>query len=309
MPGRASSTTSPAGWPTRTWRKLVASAGVPWILMHWRGPSDRMHELARYSDVVAEVRAELLARVDAAQRAGVDADQLIIDPGIGFAKLAEHNWTLLSRLDELVDLGLPVLVGASRKRFLGSLLAAAGRLAAAAGRPRRGDRGDLRAGRSRRRLGGAGARRGRLPGRGDGGPGLAPGDRAVTDRVVLTGLRAHGRHGVLPAERERGQDFVVDLTAWLDLGAASESDQLADTLDYGELARRAAEIVGGPPCDLIETVAGRIADDVMADERVHAVEVTIHKPAAPIPVEFTDVAVVVRRSRRGGRGAQLRGAE
>ncbi len=103
--------------------KLVAAAGVPWVLMHWRGPSDRMQDLARYSDVVAEVRAELLARVDAAQRAGVEADQLIIDPGLGFAKLAEHNWALLNRLDELVCLGLPVLVGASRKRFLGSLLA------------------------------------------------------------------------------------------------------------------------------------------------------------------------------------------
>jgi dihydroneopterin aldolase len=131
----------------------------------------------------------------------------------------------------------------------------------------------------------------------------------VTDRVVLTGLRVHGRHGVQPAEREQGQDFVVDLTAWLDLGTASESDQLTDTLDYGELARRAAEIVGGPPCDLIETVAGRIADDVMADERVHAVEVTIHKPRAPIPLDFADVAVVVRRSRRGGRGAQGRSPE
>ncbi len=131
----------------------------------------------------------------------------------------------------------------------------------------------------------------------------------MTDRIVLTGLRAHGRHGVLAAERNQGQDFVVDLTAWLDLGAASESDKLTDTLDYGELARRAAEIVGGPPCDLIETVAGRIADELMTDERVHAVEVTIHKPTAPIPVDFADVAVVVRRSRRGGRGAQMRAAQ
>lgn len=105
--------------------RLVASTGVPWILMHWRGASDRMQELAHYTDVVAEVRAELLAQVDAAQRAGVDAEQLIIDPGIGFAKLPAHNWAVLHRLDELVALGLPVLVGASRKRFLGTLLAGA----------------------------------------------------------------------------------------------------------------------------------------------------------------------------------------
>lgn len=124
----------------------------------------------------------------------------------------------------------------------------------------------------------------------------------MTDRVVLTGLRARGRHGVLARERADGQEFVVDVTVWLDLADASRSDALADTLDYGTLARRAAEIVGGPPCALIETVAGRIADEVMADERAHAVEVTIHKPEAPIPAEFADVAVVVRRSRRSGRG-------
>jgi 7,8-dihydroneopterin aldolase/epimerase/oxygenase len=129
----------------------------------------------------------------------------------------------------------------------------------------------------------------------------------MTDRIVLTGLRVPGRHGVLPAERDQGQDFVVDLTAWLDLGAASGSDKLTDTLDYGVLASRAAAIVAGPPCDLIETVAGRIADEVMADDRVHAVEVTIHKPMAPIPLDFADVAVVVRRSRRGGRGRSVMG--
>jgi dihydropteroate synthase len=102
--------------------KLVAEAGVPWVLMHWRGPSDRMQELAHYDDVVADVRTELLARVDAALGAGVDASQLIIDPGLGFAKHPEHNWPLLRRLDVLIELGYPVLVGASRKRFLGTLL-------------------------------------------------------------------------------------------------------------------------------------------------------------------------------------------
>lgn len=103
---------------------VVADAGVPWILMHWRGPSDIMNSLARYDDVLADVRGELLARVDAAMAAGVDERSLVIDPGLGFAKDAEHNWRLLERLDVLVDLGLPVLIGASRKRFLGTLLAA-----------------------------------------------------------------------------------------------------------------------------------------------------------------------------------------
>jgi dihydropteroate synthase len=103
----------------------VARCRVPWILMHWRGHSDTMDQLAHYSDVVAEVRAELVARVDAAVLAGVDPGALVLDPGLGFAKTAGHNWTLLSHLDALTELGFPVLVGASRKRFLGSLLAGA----------------------------------------------------------------------------------------------------------------------------------------------------------------------------------------
>ncbi|MGQ0576452.1 MAG: dihydroneopterin aldolase [Pseudonocardia sp.] len=121
--------------------------------------------------------------------------------------------------------------------------------------------------------------------------------RGGGDRVVLLGLRVFGRHGVIAHERVQGQVFVVDVVAWVDLRAAAASDDLADTLDYGALAGRVAAIVGGEPCDLIETVAGRIADDVLVDARVQAVEVTVHKPQAPIPLDFADVAVVVHRSR------------
>lgn len=124
----------------------------------------------------------------------------------------------------------------------------------------------------------------------------------MTDRIELRGLRVRGHHGVFEHERRDGQEFVIDITVWLDLDAAAASDDLADTLDYGGLAQRAADIVAGPPRQLIETVAGEIADGVMADERVHAAEVVVHKPSAPIPLEFADVAVVARRSRRGGRG-------
>ena len=102
---------------------LVASAGVPFVVMHWRGASDRMDQLARYADVVTDVRHELAARVRDLVDAGVDPHRLVLDPGLGFAKRAEHNWSLLARLEELHELGLPVLVGASRKRFLGTLLA------------------------------------------------------------------------------------------------------------------------------------------------------------------------------------------
>jgi dihydropteroate synthase len=104
--------------------KVAAQAEVPWILMHWRGHSRNMDSLATYSDVVAEVREELCQRVDLALAGGVDPSALVIDPGLGFAKDAEHNWALLRRLDVLQALGFPVLVAASRKRFLGSLLAA-----------------------------------------------------------------------------------------------------------------------------------------------------------------------------------------
>lgn len=114
--------------------RVVADAAVPWILMHWRPVGDVVdsghgaftHGVAdagRYRDVVAEVSGELLAQVDSAVAAGVDPDQIILDPGLGFAKTADHNWALLHELPTLVGLGFPVLIGASRKRFLGSLLA------------------------------------------------------------------------------------------------------------------------------------------------------------------------------------------
>ncbi|MDX8033852.1 dihydropteroate synthase [Lentzea sp. BCCO 10_0856] len=101
---------------------VVAAAGVPYVLMHWRGHSTEMDSLAQYDDVVSDVRSELLERVETAMAAGVAESSIVLDPGLGFAKLGDHNWELLQRLDELVELGFPVLVGASRKRFLGTLL-------------------------------------------------------------------------------------------------------------------------------------------------------------------------------------------
>ncbi len=124
----------------------------------------------------------------------------------------------------------------------------------------------------------------------------------MTDRIELRGLNVRGNHGVFAHERRDGQDFVIDITVWIDLAVAAASDDLEDTFDYGVLAQRAADIVVGPPRNLIETVAAEIADDVMGDTRVHAVEVVVHKPQAPIPLPFADVSVVARRSRRGGRG-------
>ena len=97
----------------------AAELKTPYIAMHWRGQSKEMNAMAIYRDVVGEVMAELQERISAALDAGINHDKLIIDPGIGFAKDADHNWVIINHIDKFVDLGYPVLVGASRKRFLG----------------------------------------------------------------------------------------------------------------------------------------------------------------------------------------------
>ncbi|MCF8587574.1 dihydroneopterin aldolase [Gordonia liuliyuniae] len=126
----------------------------------------------------------------------------------------------------------------------------------------------------------------------------------MADRIELRGLRVRGNHGVFDHEKRDGQEFIVDVTLWIDLQAAAHSDDLADTVDYGALAQLAHAVIAGPARDLIETVGAEIADTIMADdERISACEVTVHKPSAPIPLTFDDVAVVTRRS-RVSRGAQ-----
>ena len=124
----------------------------------------------------------------------------------------------------------------------------------------------------------------------------------MSDRIALRGLQVRGHHGVFEHERRDGRDFVLDLVLDVDLAKAGASDDLADTVDYGALAEGAAAVVAGPPRRLIEAVAAEVAQRVLDDERVAAVEVTLHKPQAPITVPFDDVAVVVRRSREGERG-------
>ncbi|MDT7572422.1 MAG: 7,8-dihydroneopterin aldolase/epimerase/oxygenase [Actinomycetota bacterium] len=117
----------------------------------------------------------------------------------------------------------------------------------------------------------------------------------MTDRITLSGLRVRGFHGVLPAERRDGQDFVVDAVLSLDTRAAAASDDLSDTVDYGVLAGALAKVVAGESFDLIETLADRLAAVCLAHPLVFEVELTVHKPSAPIPLAFDDVSVTVVR--------------
>jgi dihydroneopterin aldolase len=119
----------------------------------------------------------------------------------------------------------------------------------------------------------------------------------VTDRITLTGLRARGHHGVYDFERADGQDFLVDVDLELDLSVAAASDDVADTVHYGELAEGLVEVVTGAPVDLLETLADRLVAVCLRNHRVTAATVTVHKPQAPIPHAFTDVAVTLRRDR------------
>ena len=119
----------------------------------------------------------------------------------------------------------------------------------------------------------------------------------MNGRIALSGLRARGFHGVFDFEREQGQDFLVDVLLELDLSRAAVTDDVADTVHYGELAERLVAVITGEPVNLIETLADRLLGVCLADERVAAAEVTVHKPQAPIPHEFGDVSVTLRRGR------------
>ena len=289
-----------------TMAKVVADAGCPWVLMHWRGHSRDMQRLAVYRDVVAEVREELAQRVDEALAAGVASDKIIIDPGLGFAKTAEHNWQLSAHLDRIIALGFPVLFAASRKSYLGRLLADPD------GTPRPVDQREaattattvlaLAAGvwgvrthdvRSAVDAVAVWEATGR-PAAGRSAPAVAGAHRADgAGTIELTGLTARGHHGVYDFERVQGQDFVVDATLEVDLAAPARSDDVTDTVHYGELADRLVAIVAGEPVNLIETLAARLLDACLAQPLVRAASVTVHKPQAPIAHQFGDVAVTV----------------
>ena len=119
----------------------------------------------------------------------------------------------------------------------------------------------------------------------------------MPDRIALRGLTARGRHGWFPDERETSHEFQVDVVLGVDTREAAMSDDLADTVDYGSLAERVVGVVAGEPVKLVETLAQRIADLCLTDARVEDVEVTVHKPEAPVTVPFDDMTVTIRRVR------------
>ena len=117
------------------------------------------------------------------------------------------------------------------------------------------------------------------------------------DRITVSGVRAYGHHGVLPAERARGQQFVADAVLWLDTREAAASDNLSRTVNYAEVAGRIADIISGQPVALIETLAQRLVTACLAYDQVQEAEVTVHKPEAPVGVPVRDVSVTIRRGR------------
>jgi len=120
------------------------------------------------------------------------------------------------------------------------------------------------------------------------------------DRITLSGLRGRGLHGVYPRERVEGQTFVVDAALELDTRPAAADDELARTADYGVIAEKLVAVIEGEPVNLIETLAARLAEIALAEPAVRAVEITVHKPDAPITVPFDDVTISIRREKPGG---------
>jgi dihydropteroate synthase len=269
--------------------EVVASLGVPIVLMHWRGASKSMQENIHYDNALVEVCSELQNRAKAALNAGIDRGNIILDPGIGFGKEAEHNWELLRNLDALLALGYPLLVGVSRKRFIGSLLADS------EGMPRDVSARDIASAIASAYLlqrGAWGVRVHDVQATSDAYRALcAINPEPAIDSIELLGLREFGRHGVLEHERINGQYFSVDATLGLSISHAALTDELADTVNYAEVADSIRARIAGEPVDLIEKLAELIATDCLAFPQVVVAKIRVHKPDAPIEGEFGDVIV------------------
>lgn len=275
--------------------RASAAHDTYFIIGHWRGIPDPEHVRSNYGDVVREVRDALRARADSAIAAGVAPSHIVLDPGLGFDKTGEQCWEILRRLGELQELGYPVLIGASRKRMLGDVLAT---VPGASSGPLDRDGATAVVSALASRVGAWGVRVHDVAGtaaaiaveRAWAGP-------APVDRITLTGLEVFAHHGVFDFERQQGQRFLIDAEVSVSLRAAAAGDDLSNTVHYGELADAIVAAVAADPVDLIETVAERVAQLALGYPGVSRARVTVHKPDAPIAHPFADVAVTVERER------------
>lgn len=277
--------------------RAVADGGARIVLMHSRGIDVTVD--TAYDDVVEEVAQHLIERVAAAEAAGIDRDRILIDPGFGFSKQPDDNWRLLARLRDLTGMFLPLLVGTSRKRFLGALLpegaAAHERDGLTAVTSVLAAQGGASAVRVHDVASTVAALRALEAMQAAAASGMD--HDADSGSIRLEGIRAFGHHGVLPEERRDGQEFVVDVDLQVQVGAAARSDRVTDTVHYGELAQRIVAAVERDPVDLIETLAARLVELCMEHPLVDGAHVTVHKPSAPVGVPFGDVSVSLGRSR------------
>ena len=290
---------------------------VTFIAGHWRGIPDPEHTRSAYADVVVEVRDALGMCAHNAINAGVAPDNIVLDPGFGFDKTGAQAWELLTNLEALTDLGFPVLIGTSRKRMLGEVLADVPEAARNLGLVHERDLTTAVSSVLAAQKGAWGVRVHDAAGTAQAMAVLRAFESAPVhvseaetapvgvdaqamtakplDRVTLTGLEVFAHHGVFDFEREQGQRFLIDVDAAVDLKAAASGDDLAATVHYGELAEAIVAAVAQDPVDLIETVAERVAHVTLGFSGVHSARITVHKPQAPIDAVFADVSVSVER--------------
>ncbi len=273
--------------PDEAMARLAGTRQVPIVVMHNRGRAD-------YEDFVAELLADLTAALERAQRLGVPAESLIVDPGFGFGKTPEHNLEAMRHLADIRALGHPVLLGTSRKSTLGRILDGApveDRLEATLATTALGIASGVDVVRVHDVL--ANVRAARTA------DAVVRGGVCMTDRLVLTNMIFEGCHGVTAEEREHSQPFEVDVEMHLDLRPAGRSDDLARTVDYSRVFDICREIVQGPGRRLIESLAEAIADEVLvaAGDTAEEVVVRVRKPQAPLPGRLDHAAVEITRRR------------
>lgn len=282
--------------------ELSREHGTKYIIGHWRGVPDLGHSRSDYKNVVAEVCEALKKQAQAAILAGLPANKILLDPGLGFDKNAEQSWQILREIEQLKALGFPVCVGVSRKRMLGEIVfdttGSAGEFSdrdlptstVTALAAREG----IELVRVHDVLGSAQALEVvRLWG--DQSKAKPQPETQRSDVIKLTGLEVFAHHGVFDFERKNGQRFLIDIEIFTDLVPAISGDALAETVHYGELAEKVVQEVERDPVDLIETLADRVAQVALTFKATNEVRVTVHKPDAPIEAKFDDVSVSITR--------------